>query len=217
MKKLNWLFISFILFFSLPFTGFAKEPTNLSLVKQELIHYHDSGEYEKDIAKTLEQAMVYLILRLSHPTYEEKKPAIVLDIDETSLSNYSNIIEVDFSDNKEILQKAEDPAILPTLKLFQTAKDNNVAIFFLTGRPEKQRTMTEKNLKKAGFDHWEKIIMRGGKYIKLPAKDYKTEMRKQITEQGYIILLNIGDQESDLVGGYADKTFKVPNPYYLIP
>ena len=40
-------------------------------------------------------------------------------------------------------------------------------------------------------------------------------MRRRIAEQGYTILLSMGDQESDLAGGYAERTFKLPNPFYL--
>jgi hypothetical protein len=29
--------------------------------------------------------------------------------------------------------------------------------------------------------------------------------------------LGMGDQESDLRGGYAEKTFKLPNPVYFLP
>lgn len=31
------------------------------------------------------------------------------------------------------------------------------------------------------------------------------------------IIINAGDQESDLIGGCADATFKLPDPYYFIP
>ncbi len=34
---------------------------------------------------------------------------------------------------------------------------------------------------------------------------------------GYDIVANFGDQFSDLYGGYADRTFKVPNPMYYLP
>ena len=37
----------------------------------------------------------------------------------------------------------------------------------------------------------------------------------KITADGYTIIANLGDQESDLAGGYAEKTFKLPNPFYL--
>ena len=46
---------------------------------------------------------------------------------------------------------------------------------------------------------------------------YKSHMREQIEKQGYDVVLNIGDQKSDLAGGHADKAFKLPNPYYFIP
>jgi hypothetical protein len=28
---------------------------------------------------------------------------------------------------------------------------------------------------------------------------------------------NVGDQQSDLDGGFAEKAFRVPNPFYFIP
>ena len=40
---------------------------------------------------------------------------------------------------------------------------------------------------------------------------------RHLAEQGYTILLSMGDQESDLAGGYAEKTFKLPNPVYYLP
>ncbi len=40
---------------------------------------------------------------------------------------------------------------------------------------------------------------------------------QQIEAEGYVIIANIGDQTSDLIGGYAEKTFKLPNPLYLAP
>jgi len=35
--------------------------------------------------------------------------------------------------------------------------------------------------------------------------------------KGYTIIANIGDQYSDLVGGYAEGEFKLPDPMYYIP
>jgi len=45
---------------------------------------------------------------------------------------------------------------------------------------------------------------------------FKSEARAAITKQGYTIIASIGDQYSDLKGGYAEKTFKLPNPYYYL-
>ena len=46
---------------------------------------------------------------------------------------------------------------------------------------------------------------------------YKSLTRKYIESLGYDIVANFGDQYSDLNGGYADQTFKMPNPMYYLP
>ena len=49
------------------------------------------------------------------------------------------------------------------------------------------------------------------------ASDFKAPERRRLAEQGYTILISIGDQESDLAGGFAERTFKLPNPVYFLP
>ena len=46
---------------------------------------------------------------------------------------------------------------------------------------------------------------------------YKSATRAHIESLGYDIVANFGDQYSDLTGGFADRTFKVPNPNYYLP
>ncbi len=46
---------------------------------------------------------------------------------------------------------------------------------------------------------------------------YKSGTRAYIESQGYAIVADVGDQFSDLLGGFADKTFKMPNPNYYLP
>lgn len=50
-----------------------------------------------------------------------------------------------------------------------------------------------------------------------PTIQYKSGTRAYIASQGYHIVANFGDQFSDLLGGFADKTFKMPNPNYYLP
>lgn len=199
----------------------AAEPTNLFLVKQGLKKYHDSGAYEKDLNNIDQAALSYLKKRVAQGNFGGKKPAIVLDIDETSLSNYQDMVALDFGGTiEEIRQdedKGQDPAISGTLKLFQFAKSHQVAVFFVTGRFEEERSVTENNLKQAGYSGWDKLVLRDGNYRNAPASVYKSATRQSLTKQGYDIVLNMGDQLSDLKGGFADKTFKLPNPYYFIP
>ncbi len=46
---------------------------------------------------------------------------------------------------------------------------------------------------------------------------YKSATRGYVESLGYDIVANFGDQFSDLTGGFADKTFKLPNPNYFLP
>ena len=38
---------------------------------------------------------------------------------------------------------------------------------------------------------------------------------QKLAEAGYTIIATVGDQESDLEGGFAECRFKVPNPFLL--
>jgi predicted secreted acid phosphatase len=50
-----------------------------------------------------------------------------------------------------------------------------------------------------------------------PTIQYKSGTRAYIESKGYDIVADIGDQFSDLEGGFADKVFKMPNPNYYLP
>ena len=192
---------------------------NLDTIKTELVRYHDSGAYDKQIALVDAQAKNYLQQRinqnknLSHP----KKLAIVFDIDETALSNYSDMAKRDFSRhgayNDYLL--AHDPAIQPTFEIYQLAEKNHVAVFFVTGRPESLRPATVKNLDAAGYTADDGLYMTNN-YKNSSIIPFKSAERKLIESKGYDIVLSLGDQESDLKGGFVDKGFKLPNPYYYL-
>lgn len=209
------------LFILFPIIVCAKEPGNLETYKQALKVYHDSGQYEKDISLVLRDALSFLKTRVAHLPDPGKKPAIILDIDETSLSNYESLVKLDFGGTEEQVISEENQAnarvITPTLKLYQFAKNHHIAVFFITGRSKNQYQATIENLKKAGFSGWDGIIFKPNEYKNKTVAIYKSTARKQLEDKGYKIILNIGDQTSDLAGGYAEKSFKVPDPYYFIP
>lgn len=203
-------------------TTLYAEPKNLSLIKASLEQYHDSGAYAREIASIINEATYYLRFRIhqNQQLQQPQKLAIVLDIDDTSLSNYAILHQFNFggttSEINAALKAAHDPAIQPTLALFNFAKTNQVAVFFITARPQSLASFTEQNLKTAGFSGWQAIYFNADNNTASPAT-FKTAMRKKIIDQGYDIVLNIGDQYSDLKGNYADMDFKLPNPYYLTP
>jgi hypothetical protein len=46
---------------------------------------------------------------------------------------------------------------------------------------------------------------------------YKSLTREHIASLGFPILADVGDQFSDLKGGFSGRTVKMPNPMYFIP
>jgi predicted secreted acid phosphatase len=205
------------------------QPLNVGQLKYQLRDYRYCGGYDTDFANKAGEAKAYVQQRAS----QIDRPALVLDIDETSLSNWLEIEEDDFAfipgglctlqpgvacgdQDWELSARAE--ALKPTLDLFDTAKSLGIAVFFITGRQDRfdLRDATIKNLKAAGYGGWQDLIMRP---IASPGSvaSYKSGARKAIEEQGYRIIANVGDQQSDLDGGYAEKTYRVPNPFYFIP
>jgi acid phosphatase len=144
------------------------------------------------------------------------KPAIVLDIDETSLSNYDGLNATNFSSVGTAGPAAlgTGRAIAPTLELYRDARSKGVAVFFVTGRPDVIKSATEANLKGVGYDRgWDGLFFKPGD---AETEAFKSSTRADLERQGYDIVVNLGDQESDLDGGHAERGFKLPNPFYFI-
>jgi acid phosphatase len=197
---------------------------NIYDAQRQVENYFDSGRYDRDVARVVAAARNWLDKRVK----SARKPAIVLDIDETALSNRAQMRVNGWArvvNGPCDLQKgpcglrawqamAQAPALAPTLDLARHAHKVGVAVFFITGRPERLREATERNLKEQGFE-WAGVILQPEEVFP-SAEEFKVSERRKIAEQGYTILLNLGDQESDLKGGYAERTFKLPNPVYFV-
>lgn len=196
------------------------EPSNLTLVKKDIISYHDSGAYEKELTAVITQAQQFIHQEIKKQP-NSGKFALVLDIDETSLSNYKHMIRRDFTANKAEIHKeiiaADAPAIKPMLNLYNDALKHGIKVFFVTGRSTDEGQATEKNLKEAGYRNWSGLYLRPTTYKEPSIIPFKSQARAQIAQQGYVIIASIGDQFSDIRGGYAKKGFKLPNPYYYLP
>jgi acid phosphatase len=92
-------------------------------------------------------------------------------------------------------------------------------VFFVTGRREtaEESAATEANLRAAGYDGWAGIYLRPPASHENSAAIFKSGARAEIESQGYHIIANVGDQQSDLALGHAERTFKLPNPFYYVP
>ena len=152
-----------------------------------------------------------------------EKLAMVFDIDETSLSSYCEMQREDFGyispmSNAWVVSPDAAVAIPGALRLFSRAKAAGVDVFFITGRPESQNEATARNLEAAGFHGWKGLALRNAAESSLPTITYKSGRRRQIVDQGYRLILSVGDQWSDLNGEpKAEVSVKLPNPFYFLP
>ena len=195
----------------------------VNALKMELRQYHDcagkAGCYSKDIDQQAARAIAFLRSRAAHRKANEKL-AMVLDIDETTLSNWAEMSAANFEYNSKDFNawvaSAQAPAIQGTFRLFKAAEELGVSVLFITGRPEAQRASTEANLRLRGFDKWEQVILRAANQQKLTAEQYKSHARGVVARK-FRIVLNVGDQWSDLRGpNPAEFSVKYPDPYYFI-
>ena len=116
------------------------------------------------------------------------------------------------------MSKKRALAIEGTLRLYNEAVKHGVSVFFITGRPQSQEAATAENLKAAGYHDWAGLALRGPHPLTQKVAEYKSGERAKIVAAGYRIILNMGDQMSDLNGNpQAEFSVKLPNPFYYIP
>ncbi len=201
----------------------AVEPTNLSTAKQLVGTYVTSGEYGREVVRVAAEANKYLLRRIPRgiPKYAKhsQKLAVVFDIDETTLSNVRHIQANDYGYLPKVwdawVAEGQATAIFPVQAVYNTAVNAKVDVFFITGRKQSDAPGTERNLRQVGYETWTKIFYKPDDFAE-GTRAFKIATRRQLAAEGYLIIANIGDQNSDLVGGYAEKTFKLPNPFYLV-
>jgi hypothetical protein len=143
-----------------------------------------------DVKAVTDTAAAYLGNRLPDGGI---RAAIVLDIDNTSLQS-----------------KYQPYAATPSvLALAQQARAAGAAVFFVTARPEILDLATVTNLHAVGY-RWTDLYSR-------PTFDFsdnatlKTKARIDIESRGYTIVANVGNSATDLSGGHAERTFKLPD------
>ncbi len=192
----------------------SDEPKNLELAKRKVKKYYEH-DYIKDVTCLVDQIKHYID---THATLS-KNDAVVFDVDDTVISSFDYAISTNLGHSTKSYHEWElhpKRPIPPMLDLYNFIINKGIKVFFVTGRSQLRRKVTEDNLRSAGFTHWEKLYLRPQNDDNFSVAPYKTNVRRDIESQGYRIIANIGDQESDLIGGFADKTFKMPNPMYTL-
>jgi len=213
-------FLPVLLLLSLAGCAVSEPHPNLGLYRKKLVAWHDSGDYAACFAQQAAPMNAWLdhVIRTRQPG---EKVAVVFDIDETLLSNWSFLTNGQFAiilDNFISWTRVHnDPPLPPTQAIFNRARAAGIDIFLITGRPEILRADTIRQLHVAGYSGWTELYLKPAAYTDVSIVPFKSGVRKMLTEKGYRIVLNAGDQWSDLEGGYAERRFKLPNPFYFLP
>ncbi len=220
---------------------------NIDSVKKTIATYYgDPGTGISDkTASPYITEMNQIVDRLTKslkPNYDaairhHEKPALVFDADDTTLWTYDmEVADMHFNFNpaeQDVwVQDQRFPATPAMVAFVNRAAAMGYTVFGLTGRNDNQKTATVANLAKVGYTafpadrFYTKWTGTGTStqpsYIHCAAAscttvEYKAGTRAHIESLGYTIVGNFGDQYSDLQGGHAQRSIKLPNPTYYLP
>jgi putative acid phosphatase of HAD superfamily subfamily IIIB len=204
------------------------------------------GYYAKEASSVAASGARYLA-RHHHRGTSTKAILLDVDDTTLNTWNYEIASNFAFNPatNAEFVLGQRFPAVPGMVATVQAAEREGYAVFYLTGRGAAQESATLGNLTADGVGvdagYPKPTTLTDGEdglftkpavadypaYLKTAcASDpngscttthYKSATRAHIESLGYEIVANFGDQYSDLRGGYADRTFKLPNPTYFLP
>jgi len=190
----------------------AAKPINTSENVLDGLRWTHTAEYTKEFNEAIKQARAACLKHIGKPYV-----AIVADVDETVLDNRPHMEQnpvIGWKGFEPWVQQAKAPALKPTTELLAWARKNGYAVFLVTGRYESTRKATIENLVSSGIAYDGLFMRQDGNHV--PAEEFKSAYRKAIEDMGFRIVLNIGDQVSDLLGGYSEECIKLPNKMYFI-
>ena len=156
----------------------SADVSNLYEAQRQVDEYIRSGRYDKDVAKVIVAARAWLEERAKTAV----KPAIVLDIDETSLSNWpayrahgwGRVVNggCDLQQGpcglRAFQALGQSKAIPATLALARRARELGVAVFFISARPPNLRQATERNLREQGYQWTGLILLPEARILRAP-------------------------------------------------
>jgi len=234
----------------------ANDITNLDVLRQQIRNYYGdplgtgtfspTSNYAKEAKSVAAAGSRWLAARVSFHFWSKGMKAIVLDVDDTTLTTWNYEVFSNWAYNPTTNANYVNGQLFPAtpgmVAMVKKAAKEGYAIFWITGRPVSQEAATLGNLGAdgigvdAGYPAPTAIFLKPpvGSYPAYLNKPqfcaaaiaagtscatipYKAGTRAYIESLGYDIVADFGDQYSDLSGGYADRTFKMPNPNYFLP
>lgn len=188
---------------------------------EQIRRYRASGEYVRDRMRITERAKVFLdswMKQTCKPT--GCSPAVVFDFDDTLVSWYEILDKTGFTSDSSVTRPAmrncATPPIDETIALLKYAQKNGIEVYVISGRTESMRAETEACMAEIGVSQAGLILVQP-EQEHLTARAYKSHERAKLQKAGKTIGLSIGDQVSDVAGGFAAGLFVIPNPMYFAP
>ena len=208
-------YILIVLTVVLELTSCRDKPVNLSVARELVKEYYESGKFEEELDEVIREAKVKFA---NVPV--KNNSVVIFDVDETALNNYELAKQMGFGYvyqmNKDWNRLMKAPAIEGVKDLYDYLLDRGFKIIFLTGRNFPEYEVTYKNLKKAGYKQFDTLITQREDELNLNSTEFKSSKRIELTEKGYNIVGTVGDQLSDLEGFDHGVQIRIPNYLYLI-
>ena len=223
---------------------------NIDSVKKTIATYYGdpgtgisnkvSSPYITEMTRLVDRFTPRLVAKCRVESHLREKPAIVFDVDDTTLWTYDMEVGAMHFNFDPALQDVwvkdeRFPATPAMVALVNKVAVAGCTVVGLTGRNDGQKAATLANLHKVGYHPFTKAKLftkwtgvgasQQPSYITCAAAkcttiEYKSQTRKYVESKAfghYDIIANFGDQFSDLIGGYADRAVKLPNPTYYLP
>ena len=207
-------YISFILL-SLTLLSCGSAPANLQIAKKNVMKYYESGDYSNDLKRIISNTEDEI-----NKINVQTNSAFVFDVDETSLSNYESIKKIYFGYDPQKwdnwINEAKAPAIPDVKQFYDFVTLKKIKVIFLSSRNISQYNATYSNLNNAGYVSFDTLILKDSSYSKYTSLAFKSRQRELLTQNGYDIIADIGDQVSDLEGKFHGLQIKLPNYLYII-
>lgn len=144
-------------------------------------------------------------------TKTDKKRAVVVDIDETILNNSpyeGRAIRINRGypyEWERWIDLAQAEAIPGSLEFLQYAASNNVDIFYVTNRKERDRKGTLENLRRLGFPQADDA------HLLIRTEESSKEARRQYIARTHHIVLLLGDNLADFSHVFDKKSVQQRN------
>jgi 5'-nucleotidase (lipoprotein e(P4) family) len=134
-----------------------------------------------------------------------KKPAIVVDIDETMLDNSPYeakciLDNIAYPEKWDEWMNASNAQPVPgALDFLKYAESKKIDVFYITNRKEKYREQTLKNLQKFGFPN------ATNEYLMLRGEESSKQTRREKVNSSHFIIMLIGDNLNDFSEVFEQK------------